>query len=65
MRFLLSTQHAYTTPSTVVFVSCITGGAEFWLFTLFDKDEVADLGPQDRKALEGMVKAELETRRNV
>ena len=49
----------------MVFVSCITGGAEFWLFTLFDKDEVADLGPQDRKALKGMVKAELETRRNV
>ena len=40
-------------------------GPEFWLFTLFDKDEMADLRPQDRKALTAMVKAELEAKRNV
>jgi hypothetical protein len=38
-------------------------GLEFWLFTLFDKDEMADLSRQDRRALETMVKAELETKR--
>lgn len=35
-------------------------GSEFWLFTLFDKDEMTDLSPQHRRA---MVKAELEARR--
>ncbi len=39
-------------------------GFQFWLFTLFDKDEMADLTPQQRKALKGMIKAELEARRN-
>ena len=39
-------------------------GFEFWLFTLFDKGEMADLRPQDRKALKAMVKAELEAKRN-
>lgn len=38
-------------------------GPEFWLFTLFDKDEMADLSPQDRRALKTMVKAELEAKR--
>lgn len=40
-------------------------GAQFWLFTLFAKDEMSDLRPQDRRALKAMVKAELEARRNV
>lgn len=40
-------------------------GSEFWLFTLFDKDEMADLGPEERKALKAMVKAQLEAKRNV
>ena len=39
-------------------------GFQFWLFTLYDKDETADLTPQQRKALKGMIKAELEARRN-
>jgi hypothetical protein len=39
-------------------------GFQFWLFTLYDKDEMADLTPQQRKALKGMIKAELEARRN-
>ncbi len=38
-------------------------GPEFWLFTLFDKDEMADLSPQNRRALKAMVKAELEAKR--
>jgi hypothetical protein len=39
-------------------------GFQFWLFTLYDKDEMADLTPQQRKALKAMIKAELEARRN-
>ena len=39
-------------------------GFQFWLFTLYDKDEMADLPPQQRKALKAMIKAELEARRN-
>jgi mRNA-degrading endonuclease RelE of RelBE toxin-antitoxin system len=39
-------------------------GSQFWLFTLYDKDEMADLTPKQRKALKGMIKAELEARRN-
>ena len=38
-------------------------GAQFWLFTLFDKDEMADLTPQQRKALKATIKAELAARR--
>ena len=38
-------------------------GPQFWLFTLFDKDEIDDLTPQQRKALKVMLKAELEARR--
>ena len=39
------------------------GGAQFWLFTLFDKDEAADLSADERLALKGMLKAALEARR--
>lgn len=39
------------------------GGRQFWLFTLYDKDELADLSPDERKMLKGMVKKELEARR--
>ena len=38
-------------------------GLQFWLFTLYDKDEAPDLTPQQRKALRAMIKAELEARR--
>jgi hypothetical protein len=38
-------------------------GTQFWLYTLYDKDEMADLTPQQRKALKAMLKAELESRR--
>ena len=39
------------------------GGRQFWLFTLYDKDEMADLSADEKKALKGMLKAELEARR--
>jgi hypothetical protein len=38
-------------------------GAQFWLYTLYDKDERDDLSPQQRKMLKAMLKAELEARR--
>jgi hypothetical protein len=38
-------------------------GLQFWLFTLYDKDEIVDLTAQQRKALKAMIKAELEARR--
>ena len=38
-------------------------GMQFWLFTLYDKDQAADLTPQQRKALRAMIKAELDSRR--
>ena len=39
-------------------------GLQFWLFTLYDKDEMSDLTAQQRKALKTMIKAELEARRS-
>jgi mRNA-degrading endonuclease RelE of RelBE toxin-antitoxin system len=38
---------------------------QFWLFTLYDKDEMSDLTPRQRKALKAMIKAEVEARRKV
>ncbi len=37
-------------------------GRQFWLFTLYDKDEASDLSAADRKALKDMLKRELEER---
>ena len=38
-------------------------GRQYWLFTLYDKDEMDDLSARDKKALKEMVKMELEARR--
>ena len=38
-------------------------GSQFWLFTVYDKDEIADLTPSQRKALKEMLKKELKARR--
>ena len=35
---------------------------QFWLFTLYDKDETTDLTPSQRRQLKAMVKAELKVR---
>ena len=40
-----------------------SGGQQFWLFTLFDKDEMKDLTPRQRAMLRETIKAELEARR--
>src|ERR1700741_1588312 len=39
-------------------------GLQFWLFTLYDKDEMADLTPPQRKVFTAMVKAELDARKD-
>lgn len=37
-------------------------GRQFWLFTLYDKDEMDDLSPKERATLKAMLKMELEIR---
>jgi hypothetical protein len=37
-------------------------GSQFWLFTVYDKDEADDLTASQRKALKVMIKSELEAR---
>jgi hypothetical protein len=36
--------------------------SQFWLFTVYDKDEMAELTPQQRTVLKTMIKAELDAR---
>ena len=36
---------------------------QFWLFTLYDKDEMDDLSAKEKKVLKEMLKRELEARR--
>lgn len=38
------------------------GRRQFWLFTLYDKDEMDDLSAKEKKALRDMLKRELEAR---
>ena len=38
-------------------------GSQFWLFTLFDKDEMSDLTKGQRQLLKEMIKKELDARR--
>lgn len=38
------------------------GRNQFWLFTLYDKDEMDDLNPKQKAALKLMLKAELDAR---
>ena len=39
-----------------------TGGPEFWLFTLYGKDEMSDLTPKQRAVLRGARKGRVERR---
>ena len=40
-----------------------SAGLQFWLYTLYDKDEMADLTAKQRRDLKATLKAELEARR--
>lgn len=37
-------------------------GAQFWMFLIYNKDEMEDLSPDEAKALGAMLRAELEQR---
>lgn len=37
-------------------------GKQFWLFTVYDKNEMSDLSAKDKKALKEMIRVELEAR---
>src|SRR6266576_823779 len=50
--------------SRVIYYWWVTG-LQFWLFTLYDKDEMDDLTPQQRKVLKAMIKAEIQARRSI
>lgn len=39
-------------------------GSQFWLFTVYDKDEMSDLTKAQRQLLKEMIKKELEARRS-
>ena len=39
-----------------------SGGDQFWLFTVYDKDQADDLTPVQRKVLKQLLKTELENR---
>ena len=38
-------------------------GSQIWLFTLFDKNEMTDLTPRQRRTIKQMIKSELAARR--
>lgn len=38
------------------------GGAQFWLFAVYDKNEVADLSTDERRTLKTLLKRELDAR---
>jgi hypothetical protein len=40
-------------------------GLQFWLFTIYDKDEMSDLTKAQREILKQMIKSELESRRKL
>lgn len=42
-----------------------TAGPEFWLLTLYDKDEMTDLTSAQRALLRELMKSELKTRKGV
>lgn len=39
-------------------------GSQFWLFTVYDKDQSDDLSSEQRRALKALMRAELEARRS-
>jgi hypothetical protein len=40
-----------------------SAGPQFWLFAIYDKDEMADLSAAERAALRSIVKTEIDARR--
>ena len=48
----------------VIFYYCVQG-LEFWLFTLYDKNELSDLSKKDRVTLQDLLKLELKMRKPI
>lgn len=46
----------------VIYFHCLAG-RQFWLFTLYDKDEASDLTASQRRVFKKALEAELEVRR--
>jgi hypothetical protein len=46
----------------VIYYRWVEGG-QFWLFTVYDKDEMADLSADEKRILKAMLTRELEARR--
>lgn len=42
---------------------CWAGQRQFWLLTLYDKDEMSDLTPAQKATLKSLLQAELEARK--
>lgn len=42
----------------------LTADNQIWFFTLYDKGEITDLSPSEKKALKQAIQLELEARRN-
>lgn len=40
-----------------------TGGAEFWLFTIYDKDQAIDISPDQKRTLKSLLQRELAARK--
>jgi len=40
------------------------GGEQFWLFTVYDKDQADDLTPEQRKTLKRLLESELQHRQS-
>ncbi len=49
-------------PASYIFF-CWVRGLEFWLFTLYDKNELSALSKKDRATLESLLKIELKMRK--
>ena len=40
-----------------------SGGAEFWLFTIYDKDQAIDISPDQKRTLKSLLQRELAARK--
>ncbi len=62
LRFADGRRHKGTRGGLRIIYYWWDGGNQFWLFTLYDKDEASDLTPLQREALKSMLHKELDAR---
>ncbi|MGC5703725.1 toxin [Pseudomonas sp. NFXW11] len=63
MRFVDDRRHKGKRGGLRVIYYWWSGAAQFWLFTLFDKDQMDDLQPQQRQRLKQLLEYEIEARK--